>query len=348
MIQKSFSVSVVGIAYYSVTPDMRKRILEGATLTLRRQPSNPHDPNAIEVYLENKLIGHISRKDAYILSQSIDAGIQIKSAKYSQSAKLTDKSRSFKAYVTTVSPNVALKPLNKIGGFPGIYKIESKIDNKSYVGQAQNIDERIEQHRKDLALGIHKNRDLQKLWNKRTSINFSISVLERAPKEPNAFALQNWLAEREIYWIASEREKGRSLNILDGEFIYTKKAREDEKEYRKFIDRSIKDRKKKIREELRLIEPEFNQKKVTLDKLMKRQRELEELRRKHTGLMIIFYGRGPDKPRIYYDKEINRLEKEIKKARENLRPIEKIKLELTNEMKFYRSHKPVMGIDFND
>ena len=338
----------MGLAYNSVTSDMRDKVQNGAMLTLRRQPSNPHDPNAIEVLLEGKRLGHISRQDAEILSRSMDSGIQIKSAKCSQPTKLTDKSRSFKAYVATSSPNANLKPLKSIGGFPGIYKIESKIDDKSYVGQAQNVDKRIEQHRTDLALGVHGNKHLQALWDKRTPKDFRISVIEKAPDEPNAFGLQNWLAERERYWIESERKKGRSLNILDGEFIYTTKARNDEKKYRSDVNRSIKEAKRDIREELKLIEPQFRKKMEGIDSLMSQQSKLIEMRWKHTGLMMLFYGRGPDKSRIFYDEEIARLEKQIHKAREDAEPERKRLLALKNELKFYRNNKPVMGLDFND
>jgi len=340
-------VRVVGLAYYSVTLDMRKEIQEGAALSLRRQPNNTHDGNAIQVLLQNRPIGHLSRNDAAILSPSMDSGVQIKSVKCAKSVRIRENTKSFKAYVTITLPDVMPKPLNGIGNHPGIYKIECKLDNKSYIGQARDIDKRIEQHRNDLELGIHANRELQMLWNKRRPSDFSFSVVEKAPEELGAFGLQNWLARREQYWIASERQEGRALNILDGEFVYTKIAREDEPLHRKKLEQAIKARKKELQEELTLIEPEFLEKQNTLGRLMARQQQLADMRRKHTGLLFIFYGRGPEKSRACYDQEIEQLERQIEKARRAFEPVRKRKLELKEALKFLRTHKPVLGTDYN-
>lgn len=345
--QKTMEVRVVGLAYNSVNLNMRKTIQQGAALSLRRQPTNPHDENAIQVLLQNYPIGHLSRRDAAILGPSMDSGVQIKSVRCANSVRVRENTKSFKAYVTVELPAASPKPLQGISKHSGIYKIESKLDNKSYIGQAQDISKRIQQHRNDLILGIHANRELQRLWNKRQPSDFSFSIAEKAPDELGAFGLQNWLARREQHWIASERKNGRSLNVRDGEFVYTKKAREDEPLHRKKLEHAIKTRKRELQEELALIEPEFFEKKNAIDSLITQQRNFVEMRRKHTGFLSIFYGRGPQQSRGYYDREIDKLEKQIEKAKNAFEPIRKRKLELKDALKFLRTHKPMLGTDYN-
>lgn len=339
MIKKSIRVTVVGLQYYPVTTQTRTSIQQGSPLNIQREFNNPHDRNAMKVLCSGEVVGYLSRDDALKLSKIIDAGVQIQSAKYSQKKTMTPASKAFSASIMLALPDKTLKPLKSIGAFPGIYKIESKPDQKSYIGQAQNIDRRVGEHRVELTLGVHSNADLQALWDLRNPKDFRIAVVEKAPENLNAYELQEWLAEKERYWIDKERKERRSLNILDGEFVYTKQARDVEKENLEKFDRAVRIRKREIREELKLIEPEYNKSKWAINSLIIRQRELAELRHKHSGLMKLFYGSGPGKNREDYDAEILRIEKDIQKAREAFEPIRKRRDALLTERKSLKTIK---------
>ena len=60
----------------------------------------------------------------------------------------------------------------------GIYRIRNKINNKRYVGSAQNFNERWDFHKKELQKGIHYNSYLQNAWNKYGKKNFAFEIEE--------------------------------------------------------------------------------------------------------------------------------------------------------------------------
>jgi hypothetical protein len=62
---------VVGCHYYSGVSSVR----EGQTLSLHREPRNPHDSNAIVVRDQfGVMLGHLSRADAAALAPALDSG----------------------------------------------------------------------------------------------------------------------------------------------------------------------------------------------------------------------------------------------------------------------------------
>ena len=74
----------------------------------------------------------------------------------------------------------------------GIYKITNLSNGKVYIGQSQNIYMRRKQHWNALKSGKHKNKDMQKDWNK-SSKSFRWDVVE--------YCGVNELNEKEEYWI---------------------------------------------------------------------------------------------------------------------------------------------------
>ena len=75
----------------------------------------------------------------------------------------------------------------------GIYKIENLVNNKVYIGQSVNIEERWYSHIHSLEQGHHCNKHLQNAWNKYGSKCFSFTILE--------LCTEDRLTEREQYWI---------------------------------------------------------------------------------------------------------------------------------------------------
>lgn len=75
----------------------------------------------------------------------------------------------------------------------GIYKITNMINNHVYIGQAENIDKRIQKHINALVSNSHVNKHLQNAWNKYGANKFTFSIIEECE-------LEN-LTEREQYWI---------------------------------------------------------------------------------------------------------------------------------------------------
>jgi len=87
----------------------------------------------------------------------------------------------------------------------GIYKITCITNNKVYIGQSTNIQERIKDHKRRLKNNKHDNSYLQNSWNKYGKENFKFEMLEICE---NNFKILN---EREIYWI-------NEYNALDRRF----------------------------------------------------------------------------------------------------------------------------------
>lgn len=66
--------SVAGAQYHAAA-DSLSTLAPGAPLTLRREPGNPHDPRAIEVFDESgRKLGYVPRVDNPAIARMIDAG----------------------------------------------------------------------------------------------------------------------------------------------------------------------------------------------------------------------------------------------------------------------------------
>ena len=60
----------------------------------------------------------------------------------------------------------------------GIFKVQSKIDNKSFLETSQNLKGYINRTRFQLNSGNHPNKELQNEWKKEGEENFIIEILE--------------------------------------------------------------------------------------------------------------------------------------------------------------------------
>lgn len=91
----------------------------------------------------------------------------------------------------------------------GIYCIENIKNNKKYIGQSKNINDRWCKHKNELNHGTHDNDYLQKSWNKYGEENFKFYVLEECPVEE--------LNDRERHYIDF-------YNTLNREYGYNLKS----------------------------------------------------------------------------------------------------------------------------
>lgn len=89
----------------------------------------------------------------------------------------------------------------------GIYKIESEVNKKVYIGSSVKISSRLSAHRCKLKKGNHGNARLQHAWNKYGEQAFTFIVIEICEK--------NSLVEREQFWIdslsAANRDTGYNI-----------------------------------------------------------------------------------------------------------------------------------------
>lgn len=66
---------VAGVQYYDYHIAAKRRLFRDETIiTLKRQPKNRKDPNAIEVYFADVKVGYVPRYEAERLSKELDKG----------------------------------------------------------------------------------------------------------------------------------------------------------------------------------------------------------------------------------------------------------------------------------
>jgi hypothetical protein len=55
-------------------PEVVSQIKVGDTLTLKRDPANPHDPNAIQVLWQGHMLGFVPRRENKTVARAMDRG----------------------------------------------------------------------------------------------------------------------------------------------------------------------------------------------------------------------------------------------------------------------------------
>lgn len=208
--------------YYGVTLDEAARCLAQQS-TLRREPHNIHDSNAVAVISGDRVLGHIDREAAAIIAPLLDDGAD------SQVSIDTLRAQS------PGSIPVALKidrPLEKSQaptvcevGVIGIYRIFIKGYERSYIGQSVDVQNRIAEHWDELRRGIHLNPELRRAWRSEGATAFQAALLERAPRGLSGLALARWLVERERAWVESFGGLRNTINAEEPRIVLDETAR---------------------------------------------------------------------------------------------------------------------------
>ena len=90
----------------------------------------------------------------------------------------------------------------------GIYKIECLENGKVYIGLSINIENRWEKHCGELKNNKHKNKYMQRAWNKYGKENFTFEILEECES--------NELSKKEIEFIEKYNSYNNGFNLTLG------------------------------------------------------------------------------------------------------------------------------------
>lgn len=193
--------------------------------SLRREPNNPHDRNAIAVEVCLRCVGYIDRDNAAILAPILDRGATYE-ASLDPSRYRTNGGIPLAIIVESRSDAIA-PPKVASARTAGIYRLFVIGHQQSYFGQARDIQERIVQHWKDLNKGIHDNPVLRQLWYDRGGAAFRAEVFEAAPEGMNDLALARWLLDRERHWIRRHGGVRTTMNRREPELVLTPSAKRE-------------------------------------------------------------------------------------------------------------------------
>jgi group I intron endonuclease len=104
---------------------------------------------------------------------------------------VTDYRLKIKNYLLHAMDGIMWREEGNMTEKPGIYAIRHLESGKVYVGSASNISKRWHRHKKDLRLGVHRNKHLQAAWIKYGEEAFVFVILE----------LTSELDTREQFWM---------------------------------------------------------------------------------------------------------------------------------------------------
>jgi group I intron endonuclease len=196
----------------------------------------------------------------------------------------------------------------------GIYAISHTPSRSIYIGQSNNIEQRLNKHITELKKTVHPNSNLQKLWEKYGIVGFNFLLLEELTDNKSSLETQRWLSLKEKFWIAKFRqtENITTLNITEGEIVKTTEAiiefkkelfekKKNKIKLNQNFDLQIKLERKSINFRLQEIEKSLQElrsnRKLHSPKLKSLYQQLDEsktlldqLQKKHNWFFRFFYG----------------------------------------------------------
>lgn len=212
---------LVGMKYYGIARDEAARCLARQP-TLRREPDNDKDSNAIAVISSGKMLGFINRDAAAVIAPLLDDGAD---SQVSIDTRNTQWSESIPVVVKID------RPLKKVQapkvcelGVVGIYRIFIKGYDRCYIGQSLNVQNRLAHHWDELSRGIHLNPELRRAWHSEGAAAFRAALLERAPSGLGGLARARWLVERERAWVETFGGLRNTINAEEPRIVLDDEA----------------------------------------------------------------------------------------------------------------------------
>lgn len=162
-------------------------LVRGVSANLRREPNNPHDRNAIAIYIKTYKIGYVPRALAAQLAPIFDKKCEYKATITNVGTKKYKRNLNVTASINIVISEEPpldidkhlIDSVNSLNGVCGVYKIFNKLNNRAYIGSSIDMGSRLKYHLRQLIAGTHSNPDLLHDWFKYGASAFDFVLLER-------------------------------------------------------------------------------------------------------------------------------------------------------------------------
>lgn len=215
---KNIKTHVVGLQFVEMTDRVARELQESSPLRLMHIPDNPHDRNAIGVYVGIFRVGYIRRRHSKMFVRALTNSAWTVSITIDEPGSITKATKSFPVTVRVETKQPSQIPAPKIqpADAVGIYRLRLVKTHESYIGQANHVNRRIADHWHDMALGIHANYKLQEYWIQYGPSLIEAQLLESPPSGLTPQQRQDWLGQQERAWIEREHAGGSCINLRDG------------------------------------------------------------------------------------------------------------------------------------
>jgi hypothetical protein len=176
-VNRTITTRLKGTKHYAALAAHRNNVLyEGVDLECQPEPRNPHDCNAVSVWLGKNKIGYISRDIAGKYQKLITSEKVI-----SSTASVIEIANNGKIEVyvkiTYIDHQESVgKDDSDVPRTPGVYEIQLN-RGRSYIGSTSNLRLRRRQHLAQLSRGAHVNIHLQRDFDIAENSPFQFSVL---------------------------------------------------------------------------------------------------------------------------------------------------------------------------
>jgi predicted GIY-YIG superfamily endonuclease len=251
-------------------------------LEIKKTIIEEYDTYELEVYHKDNKIGFI---DDYWADINIGNAIELNAIKQ---CNFSERFSGFIKVKILLEAELNEDLYKSLETLAGIYGIIDRDSGNIYVGQTSNIKNRIKNHFTNLSLGFHHNTNLQELFIEKKESVFEIAILEKFNgKYLGGIQDRTWLEKAEKRWIQHFRNLGKCLNKTKGEFIETKKTRQEkfeiellEKEKKAITDRAhdlrISEQKRILKDKMGILEEKMKKELLRLQPLYDEQENVRK------------------------------------------------------------------------
>lgn len=217
MPQQTITTDVKGLYYNGGLEAIRRGyVKEGDILVLNREIVSPFGRETTSVCLGSRgraKIGYVPRGLSPRLSRIIDCGLTVEARVFSIRNTTVRGCSSFKMSMTlkvvgewpSLSSGVVDQALQAAAGICGVYCLGNISEGKYYIGSAQDIGKRLQNHHEKLVSGLHDNQLLMDAWN-RTAPEFWMAAVLEVTSSAERTA-------REAAWIRKNVTFGAGYNL---------------------------------------------------------------------------------------------------------------------------------------